>query len=266
MTQRKGEKAVSPSAATMQELAAETRLREPGEPTPHPRTHHGRLWLRTLWIPGTILLLAEVALLWWAWVEYPSEVGWMVLALGLLFLFGKEAAIPGIVLNGHDAFLIGGSVLLTDMGASLILYQLIHAGMDNLEGKSKGFLGGLLRAARRHAAKRRRLIDRYGALGIYLYGLIPFAFNGPPHLAVLGRLAGVRAEHVLPATLGALLTTTIAWTLLANIGVDFFRGLHPAVAPTLSATITAIAFGAIIRGAIRDRRKSGEDEAATPET
>lgn len=247
--------------------AARLAFGPPGNARPPPAPHppRARLWLRTLWIPGSVMLLAELLLLWWAWQTYPGEVGWMVLALGLLFAFGKEAAIPGIVLQGHDAFLIGGSVLLTDLGASLIMYPLIHTGMDSLEGRSKGFLGGILRAARRHAAKRRRLIDRYGAMGIYLYGLIPFAFNGPPHLAVLGRLAGVRAEHVLPATLSALLTTTIAWTWLAHIGVNFFGDLHPAVAPVLSATITAIAFGSILWGAIRDRRR-GDGADVTQES
>jgi uncharacterized membrane protein len=266
VTQRKGEKAVPPSPAPMQEPPAESRLRpaaDPASPAPPARTHHGRLWLRTLWIPGAVLLLAELALLWWAWQVHPDEVPWMVAALGLLFIAGKEAAIPPLVLQGHDAFLIGGSILLTDLGASLILYQILHTAMDAVEGRSKGFIGGLLRAARRHAARRRRLVDRYGPIGLFMYAIIPFAFNGPPHIAVLGRLAGVRAEHVLVVMVSALVATTVAWTLLANIGVQLFHDLPWYVPVGVSITITAIAFGTLIRGAIRDR---GGGPDAAPET
>jgi uncharacterized membrane protein len=179
------------------------------------------------------------------------------LAVAALFYAGKEGGIPlGISLDGSPV-LVGTSLFLADVALTLILFPVVLAGMHGLE-RRRGFLGRILRSARRRAERHRRLVDRYGVAGLFLFLLVPFAFNGPLVGAILGRLAGISAAQSLLTILAAIGTTTLAWTSLYAYGFSEL-GLDPRLPILISLSIAGIVVGTSVWGAWRERH---EDVAA----
>jgi uncharacterized membrane protein len=209
------------------------------------------------WVGGTIVageVLGLVGLL----VEDRSQFLAVLAGIGLLFLAGKEASIPSAVFGaGGNPWVVGLFVWLTDVAAVSLVYPLVHAALDGVQRRGT-FLGTMLRNAQRRAARKRKVVDRFGPPGLYLFLIIPFAFNSPLVGIVLGRIAGMKPIQIAPIILAAITTTALAWTLLSAYGLQVVRPGYTWVPLALSLTVTATV---LLSGYIVSRRQRGKDGA-----
>ena len=113
-----------------------------------------------------------------------------------------------------------------------------------------------------HHAKEARAFDRYGLPGLFVFMLIPFAFNGPPVGMMLGRLTGLRDSRVLGVVLAALTTTTIAWTVLTALVIDAAHKVNPLVPSAIALGISAIVLTITLLDARREHRRERAATAA----
>ena len=218
-------------------------------------------WVRNLPWAGVALLSVQVTALVAVWSSRPDKVLPVLSTVPVLFTGGKEAAIPFGIAVGAPAGLVAFTMIVVDVAANFILYPLVHLMMDSLEdpqgalGRRMPFVGRMLRGAVRRAAKRRHIVDRYGVAGLYAFAIIPFAFNGPPIVAAMGRLAGLRAHQVVPVFVAAIVTTTAAWCVFYSLGFSFLDRVNKLIPLALALTIMVVmlAVGAI--GAMREKRE-----------
>ncbi len=184
----------------------------------------------------------------------------VAVACGMLFAAGKEAAIPiGITapLLGTP-WVIGGSLLWLDAAMSFVIYPFVDAAMRGAR-KQKGVIGHMVRGARRRADRKRAIVDKYGGVGLFLFMIVPFGFNGPLIAMVVAELVGLGARATLVAVMMAITVTTFAWTMLWSSG--FAEALHlPGwVATTIAMSIAAIAITtSIIAGKREKKREEAE--------
>lgn len=190
-------------------------------PAPQPRDR----WVRHLPWAGVAIGLVALGFLVGVWIVDPVELPPLLLTIPVLFMAGKEAAIPAGIASDGDVMLVATTMILTDTAATLILYPLVHVILDNLE-RRRGFLGRLMRSAVRRAERRRRIVDRYGWLGLLLFAIIPFAANGPPFCAALGRLAGLRPRQVVPVLVAAISITTVAWSFVYHFSFRILQNVN----------------------------------------
>jgi uncharacterized membrane protein len=207
---------------------------------------------------------SAAGLLFWVWKETPSRLPALGAAIGALFSGGKEASIPLGAGYGVPTWLVGTTIFLVDVCAVSILFPILIRGMDHLEATS-GFFGELLRVGRKQANRRRAWVDRWGAAGLYLFSIVPFAFNGPPQGIVLGRLAGLRTTQIAAAIAGAMVTTTVAWSIVAHFAAAWLKTVNPRLPLYVSIAITATVVVLAITGVVRERiaaRHLQDDETA----
>jgi uncharacterized membrane protein len=217
-----------------------------------PASARREAWVRRLpWIGLALGIVDAVFLALVLWLN-PEQAKWLAASIPVLFAAGKEAAIPAGIALGAHAGLMATTMILTDIAATLVIYPLVHLAMDSLE-RRKGFFGRMLRGAVRRAEKQRRIVDRYGVLGLYFFAIIPFAFNGPPQCAAIGRLAGLKARQVLPVILLAIVTTSIAWSLLYFAGFRLLEQVNPWIPLGISLSIMTVMVSIGIVGAILDK-------------
>jgi len=216
-------------------------------------------WVR--WLPalGACLLLLDAAWLGAMALAELDKAKPLLLTIPLLFAAGKEAAIPAGIAAGGRPILVFAVQALTDTAATLILFPVVHLTLDGLE-RRKGFLGKMLRSATKRAAKHRRLVDRYGVLGLYLFAIVPFAFNGPPICTALGRLAGLRAKQVVPVLVLAIATTAAGWSIVYAVGFSAIQHVNRWIPLALSLTITA---GMLLASVVSTLRERSEDAPAS---
>jgi len=93
------------------------------------------------------------------------------------------------------------------------LYRKRNVGREN-------FAGYFFKRMEQKAEEHRAFIERYGAVGLYFFMLIPFAVNGPLIGAIIGKLAGIRTRYILPTVILATATATAAWTIAWYYAAD----------------------------------------------
>jgi len=209
---------------------------------------------------GTALAGAALAALLALWLAAsaalaPGQAPLLALAVGTMLVAGKEAAIPLALGLGASPAWLAATLILADSSFSLLLFAVVQAGLDAVEGR-RGYLGRVLRRAHQRAQRRRVWVDRLGAFGLYLYAIIPFAANGPPIVTAVGRLAGVRQGRVVAVLLAAITTTTVAWVVGGALGLRALGHVDRAIPFALSIGITAAAAGWALLGGLR-RRPAG---------
>ncbi|MFO1532511.1 MAG: small multi-drug export protein [Thermoplasmatota archaeon] len=231
---------------------------DPAPPVPVPGVPRSP-WVRHLPWVGLAVGILDVAFLTAVWIAYPGQLLPLAGTIPLLFTAGKEAAIPGGIALGATPLLVAATMILTDTAATLVLYPLVHLTMDSLEdrqgflGRHMPFVGRMLRSAVRRAERKRHIVDRYGVAGLYAFAIIPFAFNGPPIVAALGRLAGLRAYQVVPVLVAAIVTTTVAWAWFYSIGFAALEHVSKWIPLALSLGIMVVMLGIAAIGAKMDR-------------
>jgi uncharacterized membrane protein len=164
-----------------------------------------------------------------------------------------------VISLGGRPELIGFFVWLTDVAAVALLYGLIQAGLDGAQ-RTK-FLGSTLRAAQRRADKPHPWIDRFGTLGLYLFLIVPFAFNSPAVGMVVARVAGIKPGRTIWAILAAITTTALGWTLICIYFGAIVPPSYAWVPLALSVTVTAVAVSLGLVAGARERKREAAEKA-----
>jgi uncharacterized membrane protein len=230
---------------------------------------HREGWVRILPFVGLALGAVALVLLGLLALDDGTLALNLLISVGVLFSAGKEAAIPGGVSLGVDPWLMAGWMILVDVAATFLLYPVVHITLDSMEfeggflNRKMPFAGRMVRGAVRRAEKHRRIVERFGVVGLFLYSIIPFGFNGPPIVAALGRLCGLHAVHIVPVLVAAITVTSLGWALFYD---QFFREvkehLHPLAPIAISVTVIVVMLGIAIVGAIRDKAAEAAETQA----
>lgn len=126
---------------------------------------------------------------------------------------GREVAIPlGILQLGLPVLIVFGIAFTQDLITTTWFYPLFYT-FRRRQRERKTFWGYFFRKMEKQAEEHREKIQKYGAVGLYFFMLIPFAVNGPLIGAIIGKLAGIRTRYILPTVVLATATATGAWTL-----------------------------------------------------
>lgn len=132
---------------------------------------------------------------------------------------GKEFAVPVGINLGLPPAIVFGAVFVQDLITTMWVYPLFYLFRRRHLGR-QNFAGFFFAKMERNAKKHEQFIRRYGAWGVFLFMLVPFAVNGPLIGAIIGKLAGIRTRYILPAVVGATALTTGYWTLLWAFAQD----------------------------------------------
>lgn len=137
----------------------------------------------------------------------------MVATLGAEVFPGKEFA-TGIGLGfGLHPLIVFGIVFTQDLITTSWVYPLFYVFRQRQAGKDT-FFGYVFQKMEGDAKKNERFVKKWGAWGVFLFMLVPFAVNGPLVGAIVGKIAGIRTRYILPALVGATALTTGYWTAL----------------------------------------------------
>jgi uncharacterized membrane protein len=177
---------------------------------------------------------------------------------GTELLFGREVAIPlGLYQYGLPAALVFMVAFMNDLVTTAWLYPAFYAFRKRHRGR-RGFWGYFFRRMEQNAARNKEKVEKYGAVGLYLFMLIPFAVNGPLIGAIVGKLAGIRTRFILPTVILATATATAGWTLAwmyFRPQVEWFiaRADGPWIAAGIAAVFTLVLAKTVV-GFLRDVR------------
>ena len=136
------------------------------------------------------------------------------------FTAGREVAIPtGIIQLGIPVLLVAGISFTQDLISTTWIYPAFYLYRKRNVGR-ENFAGYFFKRMEQKAEEHRAFIERYGAVGLYFFMLIPFAVNGPLIGAIIGKLAGIRTRYILPTVILATATATAAWTIAWYYAAD----------------------------------------------
>ncbi|MES2154023.1 MAG: hypothetical protein V4510_02720 [bacterium] len=219
-------------------------------------------WQSPWFMLGAGMLVAAAVGLGFLWLADRTQGIAVAVAIGAMFIAGKESSLPIVLFSlSGNPLIIAFSLIWVDAGASIALYPFIAvgvAGVEHSKGAIWGFVGGVVRSTHRRAAKKREMLDKYGGYGLWAFMIVPFAFNGPPVGMVLGRIVGLHTRTILAAVVAAILATTIAWTVAWRILWD--QGVTKLPVPwwvpaTLAVAIAAFAISWTVVEGIREHRR-----------
>lgn len=220
-------------------------------------------------LPWVGLVLAVIWFLAWGvlFLFWQDQAWATALASGLLFYGGKETGIPAGIAAGGWPWLVGLFVFIADAALVCFAYPLIHVNINRWMQRP-GWFGSYLREQRRIAQRRASFVARYRNWGLFVFMLIPFAFNGPLVGAILGRFAGLRSGQIVPTLLSAIAVTTVFWTTVFGLGFYFAKDMNENVpAFVVAGVLTSVAIGFIVhvvRVLRRERRSQLEPESGVP--
>jgi uncharacterized membrane protein len=143
----------------------------------------------------------------------PEAARRIALTLAAEVFPGKEAATALGITVGLNPVIVFGTVFVQDLITTMWVYPLFYLFRRNQAGK-QNFFGYFFAKMERNAKKHQAFIEKWGAWGIFLFMLIPFAVNGPLIGAIVGKLAGIRTRFILPAVVGSTMISTAYWVAL----------------------------------------------------
>lgn len=164
-------------------------------------------------IVGTFLFVGLVLGLSAVFLIDPPVAAQMLATLTIEIFPGKEFATAAGLTFGLHPVVVFGIVFLQDLITTSWVYPLFYVFRKHHIHR-ENFWGYFFRKAESDAKDHEGWVKKWGAWGIFLFMLIPFAVNGPLIGAIIGKLAGIRTRYVLPAVVGATALTTAYWTLL----------------------------------------------------
>lgn len=190
-------------------------------------------------------------------IDPPTGANMMVMVVAE-FIGGREVAIPlGIVQLGLPALIVFGIAFTQDLVTTTWFYPLFYT-FRRRQRARKTFWGYFFRRMEKQAEEHREKIQKYGAIGLFFFMLIPFAVNGPLIGAIIGKLAGIRTRYILPTVVLATATATGGWTLAwayfrpqAEWFVDTFGGHWIALGIVV---LFVLVLGKTVIGFLRDLR------------
>lgn len=219
-------------------------------------------------VVGT-LLFAGMMLGWLAiFLLDPTAAGAMMATLGTEIFPGKEVATAVGLGFGLHPIIVFGIVFVQDLITTSWVYPLFYVFRKKQAGRDN-FFGYLFDKVERDAKKHERFVKKWGAWGLFLFMMIPFAVNGPLIGAILGKLAGIRTRNILPALVGATALTTAYWTALWHYAHDYVQPIVDGPYGTWIHAGFILAFlvliGWMMLGFERDRREYRRAQALREE-
>lgn len=188
----------------------------------------------------------------------PPVAGQMATTLLTEVFPGKELATAVGIGFGLHPVIVFGIVFIQDLITTSWVYPLFYVFRKRQAGKDN-FFGYLFTKIEHDAKKHEAFIRRWGAWGLFLFMLIPFAVNGPLIGAILGKLVGIRTRYILPAVVGATALTTGYWVLLWHYAHDTMERVVAGPYGTWVQAAFALLFASFIawtvQGFLRDRRE-----------
>lgn len=205
-----------------------------------------------------LLIAAGVATAWYLlWRRDPGQAAAVAPAIATLFYAGKEAGIPVGIAGGADPVVVGLFIFFADVAFALVAYALVHHVFASWSGQQSR-VGRFVRRTQARAAEHEGFIHRYGTAGLFVFMLVPFAFNGPLVGAVLGRLVGLSASRILPTLVAAIGVTTAAWTTIYAFGLAFAARISPSAPTVIAATVVAFGVAMALLSWLRPRMRRAE--------
>ncbi len=196
---------------------------------------------------GIAIFLAVVA----TWVtrfhESPAAAKAVLAGIAALAYGGKEAGIPVGLAAGSSVWELGLFIFFADVAFALIVYAIVHFALDGWMRRDNAF-GRFLRLSQERATRHAGLVQRYGPLGLFLFMLIPFAFNGPLLGAILGRLLGLAATRILPVMLLSIAVTTAVWSTIYAYGFAYAVSLSPSLPTFIAGFALALVTASLLVG------------------
>lgn len=205
------------------------------------------------------ILFAGMIIGWLGILFLDRAIGWSLMTVvGAQLTSGKEVSIPLGLHFGVPVLLVAGTVFVIDLLGTAWVYPLFYLFRKRNLGR-ENFAGYFFSRMEGKAATHRRFIERYGAIGLFVFMLVPFAVNGPLIGAIVGKLAGIRTRYILPTVILATAATTSIWTLgwvFARTQLEALTGRYGGhwLALAMVAIVLLVVGGSFL-GFVRDARR-----------
>lgn len=241
--------------------------REPGgQPSPEPGQEDGEGFRRLsnravekrLVVTGLVLLAAVVAELAIASALWPGAGAALWQGVGLELFTGREAGIPVALQGDAPPWLVAQVSATQDIGIVCLAFPAVLWALHRYRDRDN-FVMRRLRRIQERARARRRFVQRWGPLGIFVFMLVPFLVNGPLLGATMGRVAGIATKYLIAPVVGATVLAALMWAYAYDLLFALVGGLDPRVPPALTLAIVAalVLWGVV--GEARDARKDAQD-------
>jgi uncharacterized membrane protein len=225
-------------------------------PTGHDTPHRGvlRPELRRIHRAGWGLFFVWTALLaaWGLVRPEPYADGWR-LVLELLLL-GRAVSIADGVANGFSSVYLLVQNGLEDIVLLLVLYPWVVAAYEGVA--EHPLLERTVGAVRRTAEANRRLVEPWGAIGLWVFVFFPFWSTGALVGGVVGYLLGMRTWLVFTSVIAGHLLSVVSLVCFFDVTRDMLASFEEGWVRFLPwGVLAALLLGTLVwRGLARRRR------------
>jgi uncharacterized membrane protein len=169
----------------------------------------GRILLFGLTLLGCFVLLILLSALF-----FPRSLHQLLSITATNIIFGRMAGLSiGIAAQMDTAILVAFNLFIESIMV-LILYPLFVRSWHKLDIITYEPLERFMKSSRESAHKYQPLIKRYGAAGLILFVLTPFAMTGPVVGSFVGFLIGFSHKKTLFIVLSSTLAAIMLWVYL----------------------------------------------------
>lgn len=156
----------------------------------------------------------------------PLQARGLLAGVGAELISGREGGVPvGLAAGAHALFVWQGS-FLQDFGTAFTGYPIFLYFLHKYHDKD-WYIMRKLRRMEDAAQENETYVKRWGPMGIGAFMLVPFLVNGPFVGLVVGRMAGIRTQKLLPIVVGATIITAAAWTFAFDAMIQFADQFDP---------------------------------------
>jgi len=180
-----------------------------------------------------------------------------------LFL-GREGGIPTYLAWGVPPLLVFQFSFAQDVAAGFLVYPFFlhalhkHHNADNV-------LMRRLRRIEAAAARHRNLVDRWGAVGVFLFMLAPFLVNGPLVGLMVGRVAAIRTRYLVAPVVLATGVAAAAWTFAYGRMLALAERFDPGFGKWIAVAVALILAALMVWESIQDRAHRLREQRADEE-
>lgn len=163
---------------------------------------------------GLIFALALAMLLGIGWYIYPDEVLVYTVMTSLNFVIGRATGMAFGYASGFTHAQVIPFNILVETIQVLVVYPLFVLSWKQLILPRR--LQPYFARMHRVAETRRKLVDKFGIAGLFVFVFVPFWMTGPVVGAIIGYLIGLRPWVNLGVVLVSTYLAIGVWALLLN--------------------------------------------------
>lgn len=160
-------------------------------------------------LAGAVLASVALGLLGFASWQDPAWGAGLGAAMVAELVTGREAAIPLALVAGTPPWLVAATSITQNLALAAILVPLAKQSLAAV-GRRNSFSARFMQGLRESAAKRLPAGRSAGAL--FAFMLVPFVANGPVLAGLVGVMAGMTMQRLVPVVVAAVVVTATAWT------------------------------------------------------